>query len=324
MSVDVTYEILNYFDTAADVYAWLEAIDNAHIPGLGWVPSLDYIPSCILEKFAGKLVPTAPMRDKSIPIYMKYIGMIDWPGVYRRFGNNMDPEFAQLYKEFMPKIMQQTAKGRHVPSRTMMASNISYYIKYAHTINWERTIRKHRHMDPEFAIACADYINWEDSACREIYPSLRLLRAIKDEVHWPYVLCRRKLTEAMLIEFVDYIDWNSQEGHWRACKAGPELLKLIIPKCSRDARLQIIRRSEWYDTTAENDIYGLPVKLTNLLELYVNFPDILAMIFQYANERLGALPIKFVEYWIEKLRNHGVLDAINLALANNPVRVAFR
>lgn len=151
MSVDCVYEILNHCEDVESVYAWLEAIDNAHIPGLGWIPSLDYIPSCVLQKFAGKLVPYVPMRDENIPLYMKYIGMINWNGVHKRYGDNMDPEFAQVCREFMPDDMQVIVGGRHVPARPASDENIPYYEKYFDMIDWQGVYKANgRSTDPEF------------------------------------------------------------------------------------------------------------------------------------------------------------------------------
>lgn len=451
MSVDCVYEILNHCEDAKSVFAWMEAVDNAYVPGLGRIPSLDYIPNNICEKFAGRLtifsrmhdnvigiykkyirmikwsvgplsrryagmssefpytfkeylpsyeyiygpvydgmspkfahkffchlperarsqlmkwplVPTYPMTDDNISYYEKYSYLIDWKGAYKKHYYTMSPKFAHTFTEILPKYAQpwdpsrfvpirpmtdanasyyneyshridwqtayrdhkrsMTPKFAHVcgehllkyvraysvnkllPERTMIDINASYYKKYSHLIDWDRAIKKHRSMSPKFATVCAEYIDWQNPVCQYIYFSYELLRVIKDKICWTDILEHHKLSNAVLIEFVDYIDWNSSSGQNRAYTASTKLLKLIVHRFSRIVLYEIVRSDRWYDNESKRDrYYQLPITLSRLLTATIDFPDVRPKIFYYANKYHGSLRISFVKHWNEKYRKHDI------------------
>lgn len=173
MSVDCVYEILNRCEDARSAFAWMEAVNNAYIPGLGRIPTLDYIPGYVQQKFVGKLTLGVFMRMEYVHLYIKYAGMVDWSGIYARDFRQMSIEFAQSCEAYMPENFRQRFVGKFIPTQSMFNDNISYYKKYSRMIDWEGSWRQHgRTMDLKFAESCEMYMpeDFRQSTVGELIP----------------------------------------------------------------------------------------------------------------------------------------------------------
>lgn len=263
MSVDIIYEILNYCETARDVFAWMEAVDDAYIPGLGRIPALDYIPTKIQKKFCYKLIlDDRPFILSSAPIYKKYGCMINWFG----------------------------------------------------------SCKKYRRMTPDFATACENCIEWDQFTSQLIYFDSPLLRVVKDKVRWRYIEYK-KLSDDILLEFKHYIDWRRCDSRERVYTAKPDLIRAIFLMLPKSERIDIIYSKKWYGRHLKLNKYKLPHRLSYLLEAITEFPDLTCKVFQLANEHLGPLDKRYVDYWFAKYKRRGVIDGIRAAFKNVPIRV---